>query len=75
MPNVKSYKRRTPFGLHQYEIYLDAKSKSLKKKLEAMDEYGFEPNPPIVIDANSKKEAIKKLALPKGIFIREIKRV
>ena len=52
--------------LNEYEIWLEGKEE---------DEYGFEPNPPIVVRAKDEEDALKKLNLPEGVKVKSIERV
>lgn len=38
-------------------------------------DYGFGMNPPIVVNAKSRAEAMKKLQLPKGVKVRKVEEV
>ena len=58
----------------QYEIELKWVGKKKRPKYIS-DEYGFYPNPPIVINASSKNAAKKKLKLPRSVKIKSIKKV
>jgi len=52
--------------LNEYEIWLEGKEE---------DEYGFEPNPPIVVRAKDEEDALEKLNLPEGVKVKSIERV
>lgn len=60
--------RRTS-NLKEFEIRLKV------TKGEEPNEFGFFPNPPIVVRAKNKKTARRKLRLPKRVKIRSIKEV
>jgi len=55
-----------PDNLNEYEIWLEGKEE---------DEYGFEPNPPIVVRAKDEEDALEKLNLPEGVKVKSIERV
>lgn len=61
-------------GQKQFEVELKWVGKGKKPKYATLD-YGFETNPPIVINANNKKNALKKLKLPKTVKVKRIIRV
>jgi hypothetical protein len=54
----------------EYEIELDYVCK--KKPAYVKTEYGFGTNPPIVVHAKSKTQAIEKLRLPKCVKVKNI---
>ena len=58
----------------EYEITLKWVGKGKKPSYVETD-YGFGVNPPIVIRAKNKRQAIRMLKLPKTIKIRKIERV
>jgi len=55
----------------QYEIEL----KDTTGKDRFPDDYGFGVNPPIVLCAKSRKDAIRQLRIPKSVKIVKVKRV
>lgn len=57
----------------EYEIELDYVCK--KEPAYLKTEYGFGNNPPIVIHAKSKTQAIGKLRLPKCVKVKNIRRL
>jgi len=59
---------------NEYEITLKYIGKGKKPSYTETD-YGFGMNPPIVLRATNKKNAIKKLILPKTVRIKNIKKV
>jgi len=60
--------------MHQYEINLVRRGKGKSPKY-THTEYGFGMNPPVVINAKNKQNALKQLKLPKIVKIRKIVRV
>lgn len=52
--------------MREFEIELVADSG------EEPDDYGFFPNPPIIVYAKNKVEALRKLDLPVGIRVKKI---
>lgn len=70
---AKNVKKVTETKLHEYEITLEYVGR--KKPFYVDSEYGFSNNPPIVIHAKNKKEAIAQLRLPKTVKVAEIIKV
>ena len=62
--------KMTKEKLHEYEITLEYTGR--KKPLYVESEYGFSPNPPIVVHAKNKKEAMEQLRLPKNVKVAEV---
>ena len=59
--------------LNEYEITLEHIGRKKPQYIET--EYGFGMNPPIVVHAKSKEEALKQLRLPKTVKVVEIVKV
>ena len=60
--------------MNEYEIELKYVGKG-KRPAYTYSDYGFGTNPPIVVKAKSKADAIKKLKLPKTVKFRKIKKI
>lgn len=60
--------------MKNYEITLEDIGRTGQWE-EMSEEYGLGLNPPIVIQAKSKKEALSKLCLPKDVSVKTILRV
>jgi hypothetical protein len=60
--------------MHQYEISLAWRGKGRIPKY-TRTEYGFGMNPPVVINAKNKQNALKQLKIPKIVKIKKIVRV
>lgn len=60
--------------MNEYEITLEYVGKG-KEPEYIESEYGFGMNPPIVIRAENKKEAIRQLKLPGEVHIKKVQEI
>jgi hypothetical protein len=59
--------------MSQYEITLRYVGNNPPEYME--DEYGFGDNPPIIVNADSRKEALRMLRLPRRVRVKTCKKV